>query len=268
MSKGAILALCMAILIPAASYLFLKVSSEDAVHVPKKYLLDTVYTRIDNGKEVTDSIWHVTKNIRLVNQLGDTVSLYDNPGKIIVADFFFTRCGSICPALTRNMSKMQQSFLKGGNVRKKLDSSIVHFLSFSIDPERDSVPVLKAYADKFNVNHDNWWMLTGPKDSIYNFAFDELKVDKFSNEPIDPNFVHTNRFVLIDRNRIVRGYYNGLDSAAMVKLAEDIGVLTLEKEKRGRRKLPFDPITLGIFMVLTLFITVVSIKLIFKNKTA
>ncbi|TAF98296.1 MAG: hypothetical protein EAZ47_00700, partial [Bacteroidetes bacterium] len=72
----------------------------------------------------------------------------------------------------------------------------------------------------------------------------------------------------IDRNRIVRGYYNGLDSAAMVKLAEDIGVLTLEKEKRGRRKLPFDPITLGIFMVLTLFITVVSIKLIFKNKTA
>ena len=174
--------------------------------MPRKYLLDTVVTRVDKGKMITDSIWHTTANIHLRNQLGDAVSLYDKPGKIIVADFFFTSCRSICPRLTANMAKLQQSFIKGGDLRKKIDSSIVQFISFSVDPAHDSVSVLKNYADRFNVNHDNWWMLTGSRDSIYKFAFEELKVDKFSEEPISPDFVHTSRFVLIDKEYKVRGY--------------------------------------------------------------
>jgi len=266
MNKNAALALCIAILIPAFCYLFVKYSSETAVILPRKYLLDTVITRVEKGKETNDSIWHTTKDITLVNQLNDTVNLYSQRGKIIVADFFFTSCKSICPALTRNMQGLQASFLKGGDSRKKLDKSLVQFVSFSIDPERDSVSVLKKYADRFNVNHDSWWMLTGNRDSIYNFAFQELKVDRFDNEPIDPNFVHTNRFVLIDRNMVVRGYYNGLDSAALRKLAKDIGYLMVEKDKKGPRKLPFDPITMLIYLVLAAIITIVSIRLIFKKK--
>lgn len=231
MSKNAIAALCIAILIPLVSYMIMRSASTNAVIMPPKYLSDTVITRIENGKEITDTIWHKTANIHLVNQLGDTVSLYDKPGKIIVTDFFFTSCRSICPRLTRNMSKLQQSFIKGGDVRNKIDTSIVQFVSFSIDAERDSVPVLKNYADRFGVNPDNWWLLTGSKDSIARFAFEELKVDKFSSEPIDPDFVHTSRFVLLDRDHLVRGYYDGLDSTSLSKLARDIGLLMLEKDK-------------------------------------
>lgn len=94
--------------------------------------------------------------------------------------------------------------------------------------------MLKNYADIFGANHDNWWFLTGNKDSIYKFAFEELRVDKFSEEPISPDFVHTSRFVLLDKDRYVRGYYNGLDSNSVAKLARDIGLLMLEKDKKNK----------------------------------
>jgi protein SCO1/2 len=132
------------------------------------------------------------------------------------------------------MAKLQQSFLRGGDIRKKIDTSIVQFVSFTVDPEHDSVNVIKDYADRFGVNHDNWWMLTGSKDSIYRFAFEELKVDKFSEEPMSPDFVHTTRFVLLDKDRYVRGYYNGLDSSSLSKLARDIGLLMLEKDAKKK----------------------------------
>ncbi len=226
--------LAIALLLPVVCYLILKYESDNAVDMPRRYLLDTVVTHVDKGKMITDSIWHKTANIHLQNQLGDTVSLYDKPGKIMVIDLFFTRCGSICPKTTANMAKLQQSFITGGDTRNKIDTSIVQFISLSIDPERDSAPVLKAYADKFHVNHDNWWMLTGNKDSIYKFVFEELKVDKFSQEPVNPDFVHTSLFTLIDKDYRVRGYYDGLDSSDLSKLARDIGVLMLEKDKKQK----------------------------------
>ena len=266
MNKKALLALCIAILIPVASYLAVKYAGDRAVNIPRRYLLDSVNEHIQDGKMITDSIWHTTANIHLVNQLGDSVSLYDIQGKIIVADFFFTSCGSICPTLTRNMAKLQQSFLRGGDTREKIDTSVVLFVSFCVDPERDSVPILKAYADKFGVNHDNWWMLTGSKDSIYNFAFEQLKVDKFTTEPMDSNFVHTNRFVLLDRNYVVRGYYNGLDASSLTQLARDIGIIMLEKDRTQKPALPFDPLLMGIFFAITLVITVAVIGFLSKRK--
>ena len=256
MNRKALLGLCVAVLLPVFCYLVLKYASERAVDMPRRYLLDTVITRVEKGKEVNDSIWHRSKNIRLVNQLGDTVSLYDNPGKIIVADFFFTSCRSICPILTHNMARLQQSFIKGGDVRNKIDTSIVQFLSFTVDPDRDSVPVLKNYADHFGVQHDNWWMLTGSRDSIYRFAFEELKVDKFSEEPVSPDFVHTSRYVLLDKDRVVRGYYNGLDSVSIGKLARDIGLLMLEKDARQPSTVFREIIDLGwLWLLVALMIT-------------
>jgi protein SCO1/2 len=234
MNKKALYGLAVALLLPICCYLILKYASDSAVDMPRRYLLDSTATRVVNGKTITDSIWHTTSNIHLQNQLGDSVSLYDRPGKITVVDLFFTSCGSICPQLTKNMAKLQQSFIRGGNTRKKLDSSIVQFMSISVDPQRDSVPVLKKYADRFGVNHDNWWLLTGNRDSIYRFAFEELRVDKFSQEPISPDFVHTSRFILLDKEYVIRGWYNGLDSVSIGKLARDIGVLMLEKDKNQK----------------------------------
>ncbi|MEY4052718.1 MAG: SCO family protein [Chitinophagia bacterium] len=256
MSKKSIFGLLIALVMPVACYLWLKSASDTAVIMPRHYLLDTVIEQVVDGKQKTDSIWHKTKNIELVNQLGDTVHLYDQQGKIIILDLFFTSCGSICPRLTNNMSKLQQSFTRGGDIRKKVDTSIVQFMSISVDPIRDSVPVLRAYANKTGVIADNWWLLTGNRDSIYNFAFEELKVDQFSQEPISPDFVHTSRFILIDKKMQIRGYYNGLDSASLLKLAKDVGYLMLEKDKTKKNKIFQDIIDLSwLWLVIALLVS-------------
>jgi protein SCO1/2 len=267
MTKKALLALCLAILLPLAGYFFMKYKSDNAVVLPPKYIFDTVITKVVNGQAITDTLWHTVKNIRLVNQLGDSVNLHDIHGKAIVADFIFTHCGSICPYLTHNMAKMQQSFFKGGDTRNKIDTSVVQFLSFSIDPDRDSVSVLKRYADAHKARHDNWWFLTGNRDSIYKFIFEELKVDKYTEAPVDSTFAHTSRFVLIDKNYHIRGFYNGLDTVeSLQKLARDIGLLMLEKDNEHPAALPFDPVEAGIALLLTVVI-VVTVFSIVKKKT-
>jgi len=232
MNKKAVLALCIATIIPIVSYLILKRTGEDAVAMPRRFLMDSVITKTIDGKTTTDTVWHKTENIRLINQLGDSVSLYDIQNRVIVADFFFTRCPSICPKMTANMARLQQSFSHNNkNGRKVIDSSIVRFLSFSIDPERDSVAALKKYADKFKVDHDNWWMLTGNKKTIYDFALNELKLGLVDGEGVDTSFIHSQKFVLLDKDYVVRGYYNGLDTTSLSTLAKDIGLLMLEKDK-------------------------------------
>jgi protein SCO1/2 len=262
MTKKALLALMIAVIIPVFCYLVLKTTSDDAVIVPRKYIVDTVITIEEKGKIKTDTIWHKSANFTLVNQLGDTVHLYDIQGKSIVIDLFFTSCGSICPQLTRSMSKLQKSFLRGGNTRQKVDTSVVQFISLSIDPERDSVPALKSYADRYGVNPDNWWMLTGNRDSIYNYIFNELKIDKLEKVPVDPEFPHTGRFVLLDRDYTIRGRYeqaySGLekDSASLGLLARDIGLLMLEKDKTKKSKVFTDIIDLSwLWLIIAVMVT-------------
>ena len=128
---------------------------------------DSVVVSEKNGKTVTDTIWHKVRNIEFTNQLGKKVSLDDLKGKILVFDFFFSRCPSICPGLARSMKKLQDSFLK--------NDSIVQFISISVDPEHDSVPQFRKFADRYNANHDTWWFVTGDKKEIYDFALNELK---------------------------------------------------------------------------------------------
>jgi len=235
LSQKALLALCIALLLPVVSYLLVKNLSYDAIKMPPRFFAESINEKIVQGKKVSDTIWHRVANITLTNQLGKTVSLDSLNGKIIVADFFFTHCGLICPKLTASMKGLQDA-LKIRDLRRRIDISFVHFVSFSIDPERDSVSVLKAYADKYGINHDSWWLLTGSKKEIYNFSVNELKL-ALQDTTISADFMHTNRFVLLDRDRVVRGYYNGLDSNSMSTLAEDLTLLMLEKDKRRKRKL-------------------------------
>ena len=161
-----------------------------------------------------DTVWHSVEDFKFQNQLGRTVSMADLPGKVIVADFFFTRCPSICPKLTANIRKLQDA-LSTKDQFKQLNPAFVQFISFSVDPERDSVPVLKAYGDQFGINPDLWWLLTGPKKQIYDFSINELKLGLADGEGVDSNFIHTQKLVLLDKQQVVRGYYNGLDSIDM-----------------------------------------------------
>jgi protein SCO1/2 len=235
MNRKALWAVCGVILLPLVSYLLVKYFSDEAVIMPRRFYFDTVKTSIKDGKAVQDTVWHQVEDISLTNQLGTQVSLSDVKGKVIVADFFFTRCPTICPTLTRNMKKLQDALKK--NVSKLDDSSFVHFMSFTIDPERDTVEAIKRYADKYGVNPDYWWMLTGPKKKIYDFVINEIKLPVEDGGIVDSSFIHTSRFVLLDRDRVVRGYYDGLDSVALNKLSEDLIFIMLEKDKKVKRNL-------------------------------
>jgi protein SCO1/2 len=221
------LIMCVVIFVPLICYFLVKGYSERDLVMPGHYVADTIIAATDHGKEVSDTVWHVVPSFTLTNQLGQSVSLKDVPQKIVVVDFFFTHCPSFCPTLTRNMQHLQQLFLT--------NDTIVQFVSLSVDPERDSVPVLKAYADRFGVLHHNWWMLTGNKDTIYTLAERDFKVA--AEDSGHQNFVHTDRMVLLDKDRYIRGYYNGEDTVDMSRLAKDIVLLTLEKKKNEKRNL-------------------------------
>jgi protein SCO1 len=227
-SKKAVIALCLAILLPVVSYFIVKGVSSDAVKMPPHYFPEYTTDTVIEGKRVTDTVWHQLADITLVNQLGDSVSLHDLRGKIVVADYFFSRCPTICPRLTRNMHHLQNA-LKLTDL-KRADSQFIHFISFTVDPQHDSVEVLRRYATRFGVNDDMWWLLTGPKKTIYDFALKELMLG-LQDKEVDSGFVHSTRFVLIDKKGTVRGFYDGLDTARLSDLSRDIGLLQLEKDR-------------------------------------
>lgn len=237
MNKTAIYALLLALILPLGAYFIVKKLSETAVVLPPRFYPDTVITKEVKGKIITDTLWHRLPEISLTNHLGQRVGwkdmTKDSTGKIIVANFFFTHCPTICPTLTRNMKWLQDRVKKSEKVGDRT-ADYVQFLSFSIDPERDSVPELKKWADRFQVNPVNWWLLTGNKNSIYDLCINEMKLGLVDGLGVDTSFIHTDRFVLIDRDRVIRGYYRGLDSASLAQLSEDIVLLSLEKDKKKK----------------------------------
>ena len=224
MNKKAILGLLLAMLLPFIGFYMVKYYSEKAVHLPRRYFYDSVAVIEKNGKTITDTLWHHVKNMSFTNQLGKTVTLDSLKGKILVVDFFFSRCPSICPGMAKSMKRLQNSFVNSND-------SIVQFISISIDPEHDSVPNLRKFADRYTNNHDSWWFVTGNKQEIYDFALNELKAS-IADVNVDTAFIHTENFFLLDRDRVVRGWYNGFDTVKQSKLVSDIPLLMLEKRKK------------------------------------
>lgn len=224
MNKRAILGILLAIVLPFTGYYMVKYYSERAVHMPRRYFYDSVAIIEKNGKTTTDTLWHSAKNMVFTNQLGKRVTLDSLKGKILVIDFFFTRCPAVCPALAKSMKRLQNSFVNSND-------SIVQFISVSIDPVHDSVTQLRNFANRYTSNHDSWWFVTGDKKEIYDFALNELKAS-IADVNIDTAFIHTENFFLLDRDRVVRGWYNGFDTVKQAKLVRDIPLLMLEKKKK------------------------------------
>jgi protein SCO1 len=221
-------------MVPLAGYFLLKAKTSNNVTVPRHYIYDSVIEKTENGKSITDTIWHQLPDFALTNQLGRQVSWKDLEGKVVVADFFFTRCPTICPQLTRNMKRMQDGISNAQRVGST-QADFVHFISLSVDPERDSVAALKAWANRFQIDPQNWWLLTGKKKEIYDLSIDHMKLGLVDGQGIDTSFFHTDYMVLIDKNRNIRGYYHGLDTAEIGRLSRDIVMLRLEKDPHRKR---------------------------------
>lgn len=172
------------------------------------------------NEDILDTFHRISPFV-LTNQEGATITEATFKDKIYVADFFFTICPGICPKMTANMMELQAEFIN--------DDEIM-LLSHSVTPERDSVPVLKSYAEAKGILSHKWHLVTGAQQEIYRlgrkdyFVEESLGLDKEEDE-----FLHTENFVLIDKNRHIRGIYNGLNKTAIKQLIADIG--TLKKEK-------------------------------------
>lgn len=231
MNRRTLAAIGVAVIIPLVSYFIVSRLSTSAVVMPKRYFYDTVVAVTNDGKTTMDTVWHKVKDVRLTNQFGKQVSINEGDwkGKIIIVDFFFTSCPSICPTLTRSMKRIQDDFNK--------TDTVLRFVSYTVDPERDTAAKLKAYGDKYNINHDTWWMLTGDKKTIYDLALQEYKANIAQQEGVDTNFIHTDKIFLLDKDRVVRGWYSGLDSTHLDRLMNDIVLLNLEKDKKKKRNL-------------------------------
>jgi protein SCO1/2 len=169
-------------------------------------------------------IGHRIGSFSFANQNGDTITLDDVKDKVFVVEYFFTTCGSICPVMTAQMTRVQSKF--NGQEDLKI-------LSFTVDPETDTVKVMRRYASKHKAVDGQWHFLTGEKDELYSLArnsFFVLKPAEAANlGDAGSDFIHTNNFVLVDKQQRIRGYYDGTSISEVNQLMDDIEILLKEK---------------------------------------
>ena len=178
--------------------------------------------KVVNGKTVTDTIYQTIPRFKFVNQYGDSVSNKSLDGDIYVADFFFTTCPSICPVMARNMLKVYNTFKSTGNFK---------IISHTIDPKHDSIPVLKKYADKLGVTGNTWWFLQGKKEDTYTIAEKSYLVAVKKDSTAAGGYVHAGYFVLVDKQKRIRGAYDGTDPKQVDQLIADIKTLQAEPDE-------------------------------------
>jgi protein SCO1/2 len=174
-----------------------------------------------NPKLVDESVVHIRRNhkvadFKLINQNGEIVTQEDYDGKIYVTDFFFTRCMTICPVMTNNMGKLQEVFKNDDDIK---------FLSISVTPVMDSVPILKEYAIGKGVIDAKWNITTGDKKHIYELARKSYFAVLNEGDGGVQDFIHTENFILVDKKRQIRGFYDGTDSKDIERLILDIAIL-------------------------------------------
>jgi protein SCO1/2 len=205
-----------------------------AVTIPVFYHLLKIDTKLKiynpadvNPRLVDKSLKHIQKNhtianFQLTNQNGEIITNKDYKDKIYVADFFFTRCTNICIAMAYNMSELQEYYKNDDDIR---------FLSHSVTPVIDSVSILKTYAENKGVIDGKWNVTTGDKKHIYELARKSYFAVTDEGTGDENDFIHTEQFVLIDKERRIRGYYDGTEKEDMEKLKKDISLLKEEYAK-------------------------------------
>ena len=168
--------------------------------------------------EISDKLtFHQIRPFKLINQENQPFTEKDIEDKICVADFFFTTCPGICPKMTSSMADIQKEFIN--------DNEIL-LLSHSVTPEKDSVTVLQQYAQDKKVNFKRWKLLTGDKNEIYDLGRKYYFVEEDEGvKKTNDVFLHTENFILIDKQRHIRGIYNGLDPNSIQNLIRDIKIL-------------------------------------------
>ena len=187
-----------------------------------KQILPVYQPAMIDPKLVDESIqfvkkYHTIAPFTMTNQNGQTISEKDYENKVYVVDFFFTTCPSICPIMTKNMFSLQEKL--------KTKYPEVKLLSYSVTPEIDTIEQLKRYAIENKVDDKIWNLVTGDKKEIYTLARKSYLVVQNDGNGGPYDMIHTENFVLIDKENRIRGYYDGTDINEMDRLITEIGML-------------------------------------------
>ncbi len=192
----------------------------DSIETAKRTLpyigLHDVQFVMRHGRQVADTVFHIIPPYAF---LAHDSSLFTNErvaGKIHIANFFFTSCPAICPAMIEQMRRLQEA---------TTDIEELTFLSHTIDPVRDSIPRLREYIAERNLKTDNWFFLYGPKDEVYVLGEEGYMINAMEDEYAEGGFLHSEHFVLIDREGHIRGLYDGTDVNEVNQLEKDIRML-------------------------------------------
>jgi len=176
-------------------------------------------TKVVDGKSVTDSVYQTIPDFAFVSQYGDTVTAKAVANKIYVADFFFTSCPTICPKMKVQLKRVYETF-KG--------NPDVMLLSHTIDPAHDSVAVLREFADNLGVTGRQWLFVTGDRETIYDIGQNSYMVTAQQDSSAPGGVVHSGAFILVDKQRHIRGIYDGTTQEGVDKLMNDINRLLAE----------------------------------------
>ncbi len=208
---------------PSVLYVILSTGKTNFIHLPYFGEKDLAA----NGK---DTIYHSIPSFKFVNQDGDTITEKYYEGKIYVADYFFSTCKSICPTMATELQRVQEKFA--------YTKGLVQILSHTVNPENDSVPVLKAYSEQVHADNAMWNFVTGDKKQLYDITRNGYFVNALEGDGGKDDFIHSELFVLIDKEKHIRGIYDGTNIKAVNNLLDDIKVLIAEymiKEKKSNK---------------------------------
>ena len=175
----------------------------------------TAFSLLSETRRPNLPIYGQIYDFRLIDEKGEEFSLSNLKGNIWIADFFFTTCGSICPVMSKNMAALHRSF-------ELVDG--VSMVSITVNPEIDSSDVLSEYAQKYNANTKKWHFLTGTREQIKDLAVKSFKIGS-----VDEPIFHSAKFVLVDRQGLIRGYYDGVESGGVSQVFQDVSLLLKER---------------------------------------
>ncbi|MGJ3236075.1 SCO family protein [Marivirga sp.] len=178
--------------------------------------------KVVDGQTVTDTVDHTIPDYKLVNQDSNWVTPETFEGKVYVADFFFTSCPTICPTMKKEMLRVYEAYK---------DNDEVGIISHTIDPEYDTVALLKDFAEKLDVQAPKWHFVTGEKEDIYELGQKGYMVTAMEDENEAGGYLHSGAFVLVDKERKIRGVYDGTRSEEVDKLITDIELLLATYEE-------------------------------------
>jgi len=212
--------LCLVLVVPLLLYIFLVSNGEN--HYKVRYFHPKGLKEVSkDSKNLIDTVYHTIPDFEFIDQDNKKITKSDFKNCVYVVDFFFTRCGTICPKMTHQLTRVQEHFKSSKDFK---------MMSCTIDPEFDKTNILKSYAKSYNSDLNLWSFVTGEKYVIYDLAIAGFFINAAENIDSSEPFVHSDKLILVDADNHIRGYYDGTNPEDVDKLIVEIGILLYEKK--------------------------------------